>query len=98
MLLPIASSFLFAQSERMVLQRDIARYSQYSLEEIETIATDTDFDPRGVSEELGRRLDEFYLSDPSRKKIQQRQDLGSGESDGRYQKEWNINLTRLFVK
>lgn len=92
------SMSVFAQSERTNLRRDIDRYKPYSLTEIKTISADIDFNPRGVAAEIGRRLNEFYLSDPSRKKIQNRQDLGDMGATGVYNKVWNINLTRLFIK
>lgn len=84
--------YLFAQD----LQKDLDRYLPFTVEEIEELAQDLNFDPRGVVDTLNNRLSQFYLSDPSQKKIEQRQLLQGDEN--LYVREWNVNIQRLFIR
>ncbi len=78
------------------VQKKLERYLPYSIDEIEASAASINFNPRLVAEELGQKLDQFYLSDPSEKKIANRQDNDSNAAW--YRKEWNVNLQRLFMR
>ncbi len=78
------------------VQKKLERYLPYTIDEIEASATSINFNPRLVAEELGQKLDQFYLSDPSEKKIANRQDNDSNAAW--YRKEWNVNLQRLFMR
>jgi hypothetical protein len=74
----------------------LERYLPYNIDEIEASAASISFNPRLVAEELGQKLNQFYLSDPSEKKIANRQDNDSNAAW--YRKEWNVNLQRLFMR
>ncbi len=78
------------------LRRDLERYTPFPITETQELAQDLDFDPRGVADTLTARLSQFYLSDPSRKKIEQRQLLDGDEN--LYVREWNVNIQRLFLR
>ena len=78
------------------VQRKLERYLPFAIDEIEASASSISFNPRLVSEELGQKLNQFYLSDPSEKKIANRQDNDSNAAW--YRKEWNVNLQRLFMR
>lgn len=100
LLFSVAINSLLAQRvPEETLRDEMPRYTKYTLEEIEQIAKDIDFNPRGTIDEINARLNEFYLSDPSRKKIQQEQDINLDlPFEMRGEKEWNVNLHRLFMK
>jgi hypothetical protein len=78
------------------VQKRLERYLPYSIDEIEASAGSINFNPRLVAEDLGQKLNQFYLSDPSEKKIANRQDNDSNAAW--YRKEWNVNLQRLFMR
>ena len=78
------------------VEKKLERYLPYNIDEIEASAASTNFNPRLVAEELGQKLNQFYLSDPSEKKIANRQDNDSNAAW--YRKEWNVNLQRLFMR
>ncbi len=78
------------------VEKKLERYLPYNIDEIEASAASTNFNPRLVAEELGQKLNQFYLSDPSEKKIANRQDNDSNAAF--YRKEWNVNLQRLFMR
>ncbi|MFZ5629261.1 MAG: hypothetical protein ACOY5B_09060 [Spirochaetota bacterium] len=78
------------------MQKRLERYLPYSIDEIEASAGSINFNPRLVAEDLGQKLNQFYLSDPSEKKIANRQDNDSNAAW--YRKEWNVNLQRLFMR
>ncbi|MBV6492077.1 MAG: hypothetical protein LDLANPLL_00067 [Turneriella sp.] len=78
------------------LQKKLERYQPFSLEGIETSAASINFNPRLVAEELGQKLNQFYLSDPSAKKVANRQDNDSNTAW--FRKEWNVNIQRLFMR
>ncbi|HRP69805.1 MAG TPA: hypothetical protein PLY93_09775 [Turneriella sp.] len=78
------------------LAKKLERYQPYDLSEIEASAQSLNFNPRLVAEELGEKLNQFYLSDPSAKKIVNRQDNDSNTAW--YRKEWNVNIQRLFMR
>lgn len=78
------------------VQKKLERYLPFSIEEITASSASIDFNPRLVAEELGQKLNQFYLSDPSEKKIANRQDNDSNAAW--YRKEWNVNLQRLFMR
>lgn len=78
------------------VQKRLERYLPYSIDEIEATASSINFNPRLVAEDLGQKLNQFYLSDPSEKKIANRQDNDSNLAW--YRKEWNVNLQRLFMR
>ncbi len=78
------------------LRDEKSRYTPYFLSEIRSIGETLEFNPRGVKDEMETRLREFYLSDPSDRKIHQRQILSTSDNDI-YRREWNINLQRLFM-
>ena len=74
----VASGDLCAKEIREnPVQKKLERYLPYSIDEIEASAASINFNPRLVAEELGQKLDQFYLSDPSEKKIANRQDNDS---------------------
>ncbi|MCS6984497.1 MAG: hypothetical protein NZM25_05135 [Leptospiraceae bacterium] len=94
-LFPIAiwvASLCWAQD----LSQDIDRYLPFRIEDIEALGQDLNFDPRGVVDNLTKELSRFYLSDPSQKKIEQRQLLQGDEN--LYVREWNVNIRRLFIR
>lgn len=78
------------------VQKKLERYLPFPIEEITASSASIDFNPRLVAEELGQKLNQFYLSDPSEKKIANRQDNDSNAAW--YRKEWNVNLQRLFMR
>ncbi len=78
------------------MQKRLERYLPYNIDEIEASAGSINFNPRLVAEDLGLKLNQFYLSDPSEKKIANRQDNDSNAAW--YRKEWNVNLQRLFMR
>jgi len=78
------------------VQKRLERYLPYNIDEIEASAGSINFNPRLVAEDLGQKLNQFYLSDPSEKKIANRQDTDSNAAW--YRKEWNVNLQRLFMR
>jgi tetratricopeptide (TPR) repeat protein len=94
-LLVLGSSYAKEIRENPV-QKRLERYLPYSIDEIEASASSINFNPRLVAEDLGQKLNQFYLSDPSEKKIANRQDNDSNAAW--YRKEWNVNLQRLFMR
>lgn len=94
-LLVLRSSYAKEIRENPV-QKRLERYLPYSIDEIEASASSINFNPRLVAEDLGQKLNQFYLSDPSEKKIANRQDNDSNAAW--YRKEWNVNLQRLFMR
>ncbi|HNJ65122.1 MAG TPA: hypothetical protein PKW28_04450, partial [Turneriella sp.] len=94
-LLILGSSYAKEIRENPV-QKRLERYLPYSIDEIEASAGSINFNPRLVAEDLGQKLNQFYLSDPSEKKIANRQDNDSNAAW--YRKEWNVNLQRLFMR
>lgn len=94
-LLVLSSNYAREIRENPV-QKRLERYLPYSIDEIEATASSIDFNPRLVAEDLGQKLNQFYLSDPSEKKIANRQDNDSNAAW--YRKEWNVNLQRLFMR
>lgn len=94
--LALAASLYAKEIRENPVQKKLERYLPYSVDEIEASAASINFNPRLVAEELGQKLDQFYLSDPSEKKIANRQDNDSNAAW--YRKEWNVNLQRLFMR
>lgn len=78
------------------VQKRLERYLPYNIDEIAASASSINFNPRLVAEDLSQKLNQFYLSDPSEKKIANRQDNDSNAAW--YRKEWNVNLQRLFMR
>lgn len=94
LLIPFTTFVLNAQEN---LREDINRYTPYNIAEIREIGQNVKFNPRGVKDEMESRLNEFYLSDPTNRKIQQRQVLETS-TDTIYKREWNTNIQRLFIR
>jgi len=92
---PFSISFAKEIRENPV-EKKIERYLPHNIDEIEASAGSIQFNPRLVAEDLGAKLSQFYLSDPSEKKIANRQDNDSNAAF--YRKEWNVNLQRLFMR
>ena len=78
------------------IEKKLSRYEPFKIDDIEASSAQLNFNHRQVAEDLSRKLDEFYLSDPSEKKIANRQDNDSNSAW--YRKEWNVNLQRLFMR
>lgn len=81
------------------LQKDIERYKKYPMEDIDQSLELIDRAPNDVKRNLTDKLREFYLSDPSEKKILQRQNVNTGFFlQKKINREWNSNIQRLFIK
>lgn len=75
------------------------RYKKYPMEEVDNITKQIERAPNDVKRELNDKLSEFYLSDPSQKKILQQQNVNTGYFlQKKITKEWNANIQRLFIK
>lgn len=96
LLLSLAAGLYAKEIRENPVLKKLERYLPYPIEETEASAASVDFNPRLVAEELGQKLNQFYLSDPSDKKIANRQDNDSNAAW--YRKEWNVNLQRLFMR
>lgn len=96
-ILPLPQTYLYAKEIREnPVEKRLERFLPYNIDEIEASAASVNFNPRLVAEELGQKLNQFYLSDPSEKKVANRQDNDSNAAW--YRKEWNVNLQRLFMR
>lgn len=95
LLLPFLSLFSKELRDNPVRTK-IDRYLPYGMDEIEASVESLEFNPRLVADEIGEKLNQFYLSDPSEKKIANRQDNDSNAAW--FRKEWNLNIQRLFMR
>lgn len=81
------------------LRSDLERYQKMPLSDILPYEQDLEKNPRRVVAEVTRKLNEFYLSDTSQKKIQQEQDVNIHlPYEYEVKKEWNVNIQRLFMR
>ncbi len=95
MILALVCPFIHARN----LREDVARYEKYPMEDVEKILENTEKAPNDAKRDLLDKLRDFYLSDPSEKKILQQQDVNQGYFlQKKITKEWNVNIQRLFIK
>ena len=91
--------FVF-ESPSQGLTKEQERYKRYKPAEILEIAKRFEDEPTKIISYLDQKLNEFYLSDVSQKKIQAQKKIGYGpyniEAD--QIEEFNTNLRRLFMK
>ena len=83
------------------LRQDTERYKSVDPLKMRSLSNQIKDDPNGVIRETNKALNQFYLSDPSQKKIQQEQDIQSVYSQAYeygVKREWNVNQNRLFMK
>ncbi|MDH5717477.1 MAG: hypothetical protein OEZ22_07535 [Spirochaetia bacterium] len=78
------------------LENNIERYKKYSISDIKKSTKNSNVDE--VISSLNNILNEFYKSDPSKRKIRRDLDIETErEFDYPVSKEWNKNTQRLFI-